>query len=67
MLRKVLETVVSWLVPRDFQYRGSIKDPVSLKHGTQKQKQKEKQRDASEGRRSVVRPNSDVTPTARDL
>ena len=25
--------VVSWLVPRDFWCRGSIKDAVSLKHG----------------------------------
>ena len=54
---------VSWLVPRDFRYRGSIKDAVSLKRG-----EAEAEREtALKGRRSVVRPTSDVTLTARDL
>ena len=45
------------LVPRDFRYSRSIKDSVSLK-----------QREViSERSLSVVRPSSDVTPTARDL
>ena len=60
-------SVVWWLVPRDFWYRRSIKDAVSLSTEKPKQKQKGKQRDSSEGRRSVVRPTWDVTPTARDL
>ena len=42
---------------------GIAKDVVFLKHGRQKQKQ----RDSSEGRRSVVKPTSDLTPIARDL
>ena len=25
--------LATWLVPRDFRYRGNIKDAVSLKHG----------------------------------
>ena len=32
-LSTLLPSVVQWLVPRDFRYRGSIKDAVSLKLG----------------------------------
>ena len=58
---------VSWLVPRDFRYHGSIKDAMSLKQRKQKQKQKEKQRDSFERTSVSSRPTSDVTPTAQDL
>ena len=61
----IIDIVVEWHAPRDFRYRRSIKDAASLK--AERMRLKQKQRDSSEGRRSVVRPTLDVTPTARDL
>ena len=33
---------MSWITPRDFRYRGSIKDALFLKHVRQKQKQRQR-------------------------
>ena len=51
----IFDGVVSWLVTRDFWYRGDIKHVVFLKHG------------CSARSRSKVRPTSNVTSIARDL
>ena len=47
--------------------RGSIKDTVSLKHREAEAEEEAERKTALEGRRSVVIPTSDVTPTAPDL
>ena len=54
--------VVLWLLQRDFRYPGSIKNALSLKHA-----EEEAETESFEGRRSVIRPTSDVTSTARNL
>ena len=50
-----LPFVVYWFIQCNFRYCGGIKDIMFLKHA------------GTERSRSVVRPTSDVTPTAWDL